>query len=115
MLFRSQGSKYFDYLKGRVMKLDLTSDDEFDPWGYDRDNGRGAAQNVIDALRESGTQAVEIQAAHEIGKQASAERTLVDIHKPTTFADGVYTLGLDDVAEPLEKAIRKATEAEERT
>lgn len=44
---------YFDYLKGRVMKVDLTSDTEFDQWGYDRDNGQGAAQRAIDNLRES--------------------------------------------------------------
>lgn len=42
---------YFDYLKGRVMKISLESDEEFNPLGYDRDNGQGAAQRVIDALR----------------------------------------------------------------
>jgi hypothetical protein len=45
-------SIYFDYLKGRVMKVDLTSDSEFDPYLYDRDNGEGAAQEVIDQLRK---------------------------------------------------------------
>lgn len=33
---------YFDYVKGRVMKVDL-SKDEFDEYLYDRDNGKGAA------------------------------------------------------------------------
>jgi len=33
---------YFDYLIGRVMKIELGGD-ELDPWGYDRDNGQGAA------------------------------------------------------------------------
>ena len=42
----------FDYLKGRVMKVDLTSDDSFEEWLYDRDNGNGAAQRAIDALRK---------------------------------------------------------------
>ena len=42
---------YFDYLKGRVMKVDLSSDDSFEEWLYDRDNGKGAAQRVIDSLR----------------------------------------------------------------
>lgn len=37
---------YFDYLHGRVMKVDLT-DDELDPAGYDRDNGRGAAARAL--------------------------------------------------------------------
>lgn len=43
---------YFDYLYGRVMKVDLTSDVEFDEWLYDRDNGPGAAQRAIDMLRK---------------------------------------------------------------
>jgi len=40
---------YFDYLKGRVMKVDLKTD-MLDPWGYDRDNGPGAAQRAIDTI-----------------------------------------------------------------
>jgi hypothetical protein len=40
------GVTYFDYLKGRVMKIDL-SGDELDPWLYDRDNGQGAAEAAI--------------------------------------------------------------------
>lgn len=42
---------YFDYLHGRVIKVDL-SGDAFDSWGYDRDNGEGAAEAVIKALKE---------------------------------------------------------------
>ena len=45
-----QHQTYFDYLKGRVMKIDL-SDDTLNPWLYDRDNGQGAASHVIDTLR----------------------------------------------------------------
>ena len=41
---------HFDYLKGRVMKVQLKGDD-FAPWLYDRDNGQGAAQRVIDSLQ----------------------------------------------------------------
>ncbi len=44
-----QRTSNFDYLKGRVMKVDL-SGDEFEEWLYDRDNGPGAAQRVIDNL-----------------------------------------------------------------
>ena len=40
------GRTYFDHLKGRVMKVDL-SGDELDPWLYDRDNGQGAAAAAI--------------------------------------------------------------------
>ncbi|WP_394870540.1 hypothetical protein [Clostridium butyricum] len=42
---------YFDYLKGRVMKVDLSSDTEFEEWLYDRDNGQGSAQRVINSLK----------------------------------------------------------------
>lgn len=41
---------HFDYLNGKVMKVDITGD-ELNPWGYDRDNGQGAAQIAIDTLK----------------------------------------------------------------
>ena len=40
----------FDYLKGRVMKVEL-KDDEMEEWLYDRDLGQGACQQVIDSLK----------------------------------------------------------------
>ena len=40
----------FDYLRGRVMKVDI-SKDSFNPSLYDRDVGQGAASRAIDALR----------------------------------------------------------------
>jgi sarcosine oxidase delta subunit len=40
----------FDYLRGRVMKVDL-SEDEFDDWLYDRDNGHGAAAKAITSIQ----------------------------------------------------------------
>ena len=40
------GQTYFDYLRGRVMKVDL-SGDEFSPALYDRDNGEGAAAAAL--------------------------------------------------------------------
>jgi len=39
----------FDYVQGRIMKVDL-SGDTFDPWLYDRDNGQGAAEKAIATL-----------------------------------------------------------------
>ena len=44
------GKIYFDYLNGKIMKIDLTSDEEFDEGLYDRDNGVGAAQRAIDMM-----------------------------------------------------------------
>ena len=48
-----RNNKDFDYLKGRVMKVDLSSD-EFDPWLYDRDNGQGAAKKALSDLLTGG-------------------------------------------------------------
>lgn len=44
-----RGQLDFDYLQGRVMKVDLSSD-EFDERLYDRDNGYGAAFDAVSAL-----------------------------------------------------------------
>lgn len=41
----------FDYLYGKIMKVDLESDIEFREWLYDRDNGAGAAERVVSRLR----------------------------------------------------------------
>jgi hypothetical protein len=46
----ANGRVSFDYLYGRVMKVDL-SGDSFDPRVYDRDNGAGAAERVLSVLR----------------------------------------------------------------
>ena len=43
----------FDYLHGKVMKINLKSDIEFEEWLYDRDNGQGTAQIIIECLRDS--------------------------------------------------------------
>jgi len=43
---------FFDYLYGRVLKVDL-SKDSFDERLYDRDNGEGAAKRIIDGLKKN--------------------------------------------------------------
>ena len=48
-IFNQSNDKYFDYVKGRVMKVDL-SGDILDTRLYDRDNGEGKAQMVIEIL-----------------------------------------------------------------
>lgn len=45
---------YFDYLNGKVLKVDIAKD-EFDPYLYDRDNGIGSAQRAIDLLYQEVT------------------------------------------------------------
>ena len=42
-------SSYFDYLKGRVMKVDL-SKDELCVRMYDRDSGKGSAASALSEL-----------------------------------------------------------------
>jgi len=41
--------QYYDYLRGRVMKVDL-SKDELKTRLYDRDNGQGAAARALEPL-----------------------------------------------------------------
>lgn len=48
----NSGQTYFDYVLGRVMKVDLQSDEEFDPRLYNRDNGAGSAERAIATLRK---------------------------------------------------------------
>lgn len=42
----SRGYIYFDYLYGKVMKVEISTN-ELDPFLYDRDNGEGAAERAI--------------------------------------------------------------------
>lgn len=48
-ILNSSKNRYFDYLKGRVLKVDLVGD-SFAPFLYDRDNGSGAAERAIKHL-----------------------------------------------------------------
>lgn len=48
---RRSGDLYFDYLKGRVMQIDV-GEDLLDPRLYDRDNGSGAAAEALAPLLE---------------------------------------------------------------
>ena len=52
MLLDTTGYPYFDYLYGRVLKVDL-SGDEFDERLYDRDCGAGAAAYAIHSVKKS--------------------------------------------------------------
>lgn len=41
---------YFDYVNGRVMKVQL-GEDEMDSWLYNRDLGQGAAEEIVAQIR----------------------------------------------------------------
>ena len=45
------GHLYFDYVKGRSMKINLGGD-TLDPRFYDRDNGQGAVAAIVEQLRK---------------------------------------------------------------
>lgn len=101
-------STYFDYLKGRVMKVSLEGD-EFETWGYDRDNGQGAAERAIASLRQTGdANSSSIRETHRTETLHSAQRTKGHLGDKTRMEDGVMHLGLDDVAEPLNAAVDTA-------
>ena len=48
-----QKTTRFDYLYGTVLKVNLSSDEEFDERLYDRDNGVGAAQAAVNSVRNN--------------------------------------------------------------
>ena len=92
----------FDYIQGRVMKVDLSSDAEFDPWFYDRDNGQGAAAEVIEALRKTGkTNPASVQAAHLVNTVAAAEEVKANLNEKSRWDGSTFHLGLADVADKL--------------
>ncbi|MGD0976791.1 MAG: hypothetical protein ABR875_00655 [Minisyncoccia bacterium] len=102
---------YFDYLQGRVMKIDL-SKDEVDTWGYNRDNGTNAAENAIEALRRSSDpNAGDIQRAHQAGKMAAIKDVEEHIDEETTeeVSKGITTmrLGLKDMKDVLGPAVER--------
>lgn len=107
---------YFDYLKGRVMKIDL-SGDTLDTWGYDRDNGEGMAEKVINsAIQNRNVNNHAIQSKHHQATRDSAidlEGHLGDKSSYRT-EDGIQIiqLGLDEFADRLQPKIDAVKKAE---
>jgi len=103
------GQTYFDYVEGRVMKVDLSKDDEFDEWGFDRDNGGGSAQRVITAIRGSGnTNPNAVQEIHRTGILAAAEATKEMLGEESTVDGNVAHLGLKDLSNVLGSKVNRA-------
>lgn len=92
---------YFDYVRGCSLKVKL-SGDSFDPWGFDHDNGGdGAAQRVIDRLRETGEVTCPEQEA------LTRDRTLTNAYDAMAFADCVSS---PELGEPLKRAVDHVVE-----
>jgi len=107
-------STYFDYLQGRVMKIEL-SDDTLDPWSYDRDNGEGAAAATIASLQKtSDVNNDAIAKTHKDSTFLSAVTTESMLHSVSGFSTDpsepvqVFRLGLDDFAPVLGPKVREA-------
>lgn len=49
ILKEKEGDTYFDYLKGKVMKIDV-GQEELNTRLYNRDNGEGAAERALSKL-----------------------------------------------------------------
>jgi len=93
-----QATKYFDYLKGRVMKLDFGKD-EIEPRLYDRDNGPGAAQRAVDAAASGDEEA--LRRKHQKGVKDAAADAIESMNTPTTIGESVINLTLEDVKDVL--------------
>lgn len=114
-----QGQTYFDYLKGRVMKVDL-SGDELDPWGYDRDNGQGAIAEIVAALRRTNdVNPEEAELRHLEGTRNAAIFLEEHVDDKTYFEEPerkgvvVVRLGLGDLAHLIKPKIEKVLDGDE--
>jgi hypothetical protein len=109
-----EGSTYFDYLNGRVMKVDLRGVTTLESALYDRDNGPGAAERAIAALRASGEPSNEVtKRASQDGVREAAQAARQMLGVESEYRDGVISLGLGaDVAPMVESAIERAEKPE---
>jgi len=99
---------YFDYLKGRVMKIDLGGE-TLDPRGYDRDNGDGAVEKVLQTLSQTlDVNNFAIRHAHSDATVRSAQQVQSKINEETKFENGTVTLGLGDMKYILTPKVKKA-------
>lgn len=111
ILLEERGNrKYFDYLQGRVMKIDLSAPDQFEERLYDRDNGTGAAQRVIDILLQARYQDEPkdkelINQLHKQGVMDAADKASDFLNQTTKVTGTEITLGGSDVPQLAAKIL----------
>ena len=98
----NRGKLSFDYLFGRPLKFDLIGD-EFDPWGFDRDNGgTGTASRLIEDLRASGqVNSSEIKDHREKLLVERIAQTHEFVSTPTACESNTIFMGGTEVADLL--------------
>jgi hypothetical protein len=109
----------FDYLSGRVMKVDLRGD-ELNTSAYDRDNGEGAAERAIVSLQSTGnTNSKSIQETHKLNTLKSANDTISVLEEESSFevhgSIPVIHLGLSDAADELLPYVQEIANTKEET
>lgn len=92
--FDGKDSIYFDYLNGKIMKVDL-GQDAFDSSLYDRDNGDGAAQQAIDNLKLAHKVAAKVTNGNDVFKTVLEEvaeaENLIDDASLREFLEGDWS------------------------
>ena len=92
----------FDYLKGRVMKINLEGD-TLNPWGYDRDNGAGSVATVVQNLKNG--VAVQPETSTRFGKGLD---DFLASAQPSRRTSSGFELGVDyELKQALELARSK--------
>lgn len=103
------GRKYFDYLNGRVMKIWLDSD-VLDERSYDRGNGVGAAESVINELRQTNNVNSDlIQDTHKKNTEESLKSVIDVLNQESTIKVhdnyAVFNLGFEGLKDELGQAL----------
>ena len=102
---------YIDYLWGRPLKTKFDDSGVIDTGLYDRDQGEGAGEAAIKALRESGDPRNDaVVKMHTDGIGDAVEKVRSQLPTPSTIDERggmtVVTLGMDDMAEHVEAALK---------
>lgn len=88
------GRSSFDYLYGRVMKIDIGKD-AINPSAYDRDNGKGAAEKALAAVRSTGNiNSSAIQEAHVEARGSKISGLIEMLSPPTPELDEQHFVAL---------------------